>query len=123
MSDKDKPIDEVKWMKAPGNKKPKTPEEKLAEKLASSKKLLDALQPMFEEAEEKKFYFWTSHGNQWFSPEELREQHEAGCLLWGPNNWQLRCPKEKLVELQFEAKKWADETKHFHKRLQDEGYL
>ena len=122
MKSEDVPIQEVKWMKSPGNSKPKTSEEKLAEKIASSQKLLDALAPMFEEAEEKKLYFWTSHGNEWFSPKELRVQQAAGCLLWGPSNWQLRCPKERLVELQLETRKWADATQRFHKKLLDEGY-
>lgn len=66
--------------------------------------ILEQLEPLFKEAEEKKLWFYSRYQSMWFSPEELRDHHEHGTFIWGPRNWKLRDPEERLNELYEERK-------------------
>jgi hypothetical protein len=54
---------------------------------------------MFQEAEEKRLWFWSRYQDLWFSPAELRAQHQRGSFRWGHENWKLRDPTELLADL------------------------
>lgn len=62
--------------------------------------ILKDLQPMFAEAYEKGLWFYSTYQDMWFSPDELDEAQAEGRFIWGPSNWQLRHPNEKIQELE-----------------------
>jgi len=70
--------------------------------------VLDGLEPMFKEAEEKGLWFYCFYQAMWFSPTELREEQANGKFRWGAVNWKLRNPQDELKSLD---KKIDDEIK------------
>jgi hypothetical protein len=74
---------------------------------------------LFELADRDGLWFYCNYQDLWFSPNELREQHNKGSFLWGAVNWQLRNPDDKLLEL-LQSKKGAEsEIARFKERLSD----
>lgn len=65
--------------------------------------ILENLAPLFQKAEREGLWFYCSYQQLWFTPAELREQHKKGRFIWGPVNWQLRMPRERLEEAQRKA--------------------
>ncbi|TPG68639.1 hypothetical protein EEL31_08970 [Brevibacillus laterosporus] len=63
--------------------------------------ILASLQPLFDQAEKKGLWFYSSYHDIWLSPSKLRQEQENGNFLWGAVNWQLRDPLERVVELKF----------------------
>lgn len=63
-------------------------------------RILESLEPLFQEAEEKGLWFYTEYQSLWFSPKELRKQHEKGRFLLSPVSWRLRAPYVRLIELE-----------------------
>jgi len=61
--------------------------------------ILKELEPLFEKAEKEGKWFYCKYQGLWFSPQKLREQQEQGRFIWGSCNWELRDPREKLVEM------------------------
>lgn len=62
--------------------------------------IIESLKPMFDEAKEKNLWFYTEFdGGLWFSPVELKELQREGRFVWGPANFKLRDPIEKIYEL------------------------
>jgi hypothetical protein len=84
------------------------------------KEILEELEPLFAHAEREKLWFYCGHQDQWLSPGQLRALHKEGRFIWGPANWSLRDPEERVREaereLEFaarrlaEVKKWRSET-------------
>lgn len=70
-------------------------------------RILNMLEPLFQEAEEKGLVFRANYQGTVFTPAELRAQHEDGLFLWGPANWQLVDPRliienaERDIDLQI----------------------
>lgn len=58
----------------------------------------DTMNDLFEQAEERGYWFFTSYQSLWFAPAELREHRAAGRFYWGPTNWTLRNPSELVTE-------------------------
>lgn len=58
----------------------------------------DMLKPLISEAREKGLWLWCHYQDIWFSPSELEQQNANGKFLWGPVNWKLRDPTERLRE-------------------------
>jgi hypothetical protein len=56
------------------------------------------LQPLIQQARAEGKWLWTSYQDIWFSPDELDAQNANGKFLWGPVNWKLRDPGERLAE-------------------------
>lgn len=79
----------------------------------------ESLQEMFRKARERKLWFHSLYQDVWFSPDELDQMHEQGRFLWGPVNWKLRSPSEKLDELEREAERLLQRIKDFQKRMQE----
>lgn len=61
--------------------------------------ILKELEFMFEQAEDKGLWFYSRYQQLWFSPNELRENHNEDRYVWGAVNWMLRDPEERLEEL------------------------
>lgn len=76
-----------------------------------------SLAPLFREAREKKLWFFASHHQIWFSPEELAAQHAKGRFLWGAVNWRLRDPIEALRDLDRKVADAQAERDGFAARL------
>lgn len=57
------------------------------------------LAPLIEQARRERKWLFCSYQELWFSPDELAAQNRAGSFRWGPVNWQLRDPAERLTEL------------------------
>jgi hypothetical protein len=73
--------------------------------------IINSLKPLFKEAIKKKLWFYSNYQGFWISPKELKKQNDNGGFIWGPNNWQLRDPKEKTEELLMEIKDAKQELK------------
>lgn len=58
------------------------------------------MQPLFEKAIREGLWFYAVYQALWFSPEELETANNNGKYLWGPFNWQLRNPQQKMEELE-----------------------
>ena len=78
--------------------------------------ILAMLAPLFERAEREDLYFFTTAAEEeplWFTPEELRDQHQRDDFVWGPDNWQLRSPLERVAELQAVVTAAERDRDHF----------
>ncbi len=62
-----------------------------------------AMAPLFEEAERTGKWFWCNYQSLWFSPRQLRAENAKGSFRWGPVNWKLRNPQERLAEAKRRA--------------------
>lgn len=62
------------------------------------------LHDLIEQARAERKWLWCRYQDLWFSPDQLQEQNRNGKFLWGPVNWQLRDPAERIAE----AKRRAD---------------
>lgn len=65
--------------------------------------ILTLLEPLFERAEREGLWFYCSYQSLWFSPAQLRAAHKDGRFIWGPMNWQLRVPRERVEEAERRA--------------------
>ncbi len=61
-------------------------------------KIIESMMPLFNEAIEKKLWFYCSYQGLWFSPRQLFESMHKGSFCWGPPNWTLREPIEFIKE-------------------------
>lgn len=61
------------------------------------------LAPLIEQARAEGKWLWCNYQDIWFSPDELAKQNANGKFLWGPVNWKLRDPKERLTEAERRA--------------------
>lgn len=85
--------------------------------MTNREKILFDLEPLFEKAENEGLWFHCVYQDLWFSPEELRKEHEKGKFIWGAVNWQLRDPKEKLNELEAKKRGIEREIERFCNRM------
>lgn len=58
----------------------------------------DELRKLTAQARAEGKWLWCHYQDIWFSPDQLDEQNAVGKFIWGPVNWQLRDPKERLAE-------------------------
>lgn len=66
------------------------------------------LPELIDKAERNTLWLWCRYQDLWFSPAQLREANAQGRFRWGPVNWELRDPKERLAEADRRAKAAAD---------------
>ena len=83
--------------------------------------ILESLEPLFERAYKEHLWFYSFYQSMWFSPNELKEMHDAGRFVWGSVNWELRPPQEKLKSLEVDIKASIAGTKHFMTRMEKEN--
>lgn len=83
-------------------------------------KILEELEPLFKEAEEKGLWFWVNYQDLWFSPSELRRNHEMDRYVWGKINWVLRNPHEKILILENTIQQIQQEIRSVRQRIQNQ---
>jgi len=67
--------------------------------MSNGSDILKSLEPMFEKAEKEGLWFYCSYQDLWFKPQELKEKQSNGRFIWGSDNWELRHPFEKIIEI------------------------
>lgn len=60
--------------------------------------ILEELEFLIKEAEEKGWWLRSHYQQLEFSPRELRESNAQGRFIWGPVNWELIDPKTLLKD-------------------------
>lgn len=68
-----------------------------------------SLQPLFKKALSEDLWFNSVYQDMWFHPDELRKAQSEGRYIWGPENWKLRNPQERLDQL-YEEKRNIDKA-------------
>jgi len=91
--------------------------------MSKRKEILDSLEPMYKEAEEKGLWFHCSYQDLWFSPSELRKAQSKGRFIWGKKNWKLRTPEELIKNHEIASKNHNKEIKLIRKRINGEKEL
>mgnify|MGYP001569389035 CR=1 FL=1 len=56
------------------------------------------MESLLVEAEHKNLWLHCAYQDLWFSPEQLRRHQAEGRFRWGPVNWRLRQPHERLQQ-------------------------
>jgi hypothetical protein len=56
------------------------------------------LKELIEQARKEGKWLWCHYQDLWFSPDQLEAENAAGKFRWGPVNWKLRDPQERLSE-------------------------
>lgn len=79
----------------------------------------DALDAMFTRARAEGLWFFHGglSGPLWFSPDELQTVQEKGSFIWGPENWRLRSPLERICEIDEKIQELQRERDHFVKGM------
>ena len=75
------------------------------------------MKKMIAEAKRHKLWLFASYQSLWFSPEQLESAQANGRFQWGPVNWKLRDPQERLEELVMEADQAIQRVSDFQKVL------
>lgn len=63
----------------------------------------EAMQELINKAEREGKWLHCYYQDLWFSPADLRKQQAAGSFRWGPVNWTLRDPAERVTQAKKEA--------------------
>ncbi|MDR3585243.1 MAG: hypothetical protein P4L59_07970 [Desulfosporosinus sp.] len=82
-----------------------------------TKLVLNSLKPLFETAEKEGLWFHQIYQDMWFSPKELRKYHAIRKYVWGPANWALISPYEKLRDLEKKRANIDISIKEFRTRI------
>jgi hypothetical protein len=59
----------------------------------------ELLKPLIAEAKATDRWLHCHYQDLWFSPEQLEAANAQGRFLWGPVNWTLRDPQERVAIL------------------------
>ncbi len=81
------------------------------------KKLIETYLPLFEKAEKENLWFYSAYHDVWFSPAELRTEHENGKFLWSLKRWELKDSQTQLDNLEGTAELAQKNYDKFKKRL------
>lgn len=65
--------------------------------------MMDELNALIDKAEAEGKWLWCHYQDLWFSPAQLREENRNGKFRWGPVNWKLRDPQERIAEARNRA--------------------
>jgi len=76
-----------------------------------------SLVPLIAEARATKKWLWCNYQDMWFSPSELEKANAEGRFLWGPINWRLRDPQERVLELERAVSGAQAQLERFKKAL------
>jgi len=79
--------------------------------------ILRRLEPLFEKAKNDKLWFYCSYQSLWFSPAELRREHENGKFIWGAENWKLRDPQERIAQYSQQKVDLENRAQEFAERV------
>lgn len=70
----------------------------------------ESLEPLFARAERDGLWFYSCYQGIWLTPEALRAEQQNGRLRWGGANWELRDPKERVLEARRAADVACDQA-------------
>lgn len=62
-------------------------------------------------------WLWCHYQDLWFHPDALEKQQANGRFRWGPVNWKLRDPKERLQEAQARRDVAEDEVARIEREI------
>ena len=79
--------------------------------------ICESMAPLFEKAEKEGLWFRSPYQDLWFSPAELKAHQAKGNFCWGPVNWELRDPAERLAGLVMRANASRAEVDLFIDRM------
>jgi hypothetical protein len=68
-------------------------------------------------ARQFKLWFHSGYQDLWFSPDEMQAEWDAGRFIWGPQNWTLEFPEERLARLSRAAEGAQQAVEDFKERL------
>lgn len=84
--------------------------------MSTLKPEMDAL---FAEAEARGLWFWSRYQDLWFSPKQLRAAQAEGRFRWGPVNWELHHPSERLNRALERARAAEADVERIRKEIAD----
>lgn len=76
-----------------------------------------AMDALFDKARREGLWFHCAYQDLWFSPADLEAQQERGCFRWGPVNWTLRDPQERVDDLRRKATRLIADAERVEKRI------
>ncbi len=79
--------------------------------------LLRSLAPLFKKAEDHGLWFHSRYQDLWFSPSELRHEHENDRLLFSAENWQLKNPQLQIDYLESKVRSAEKDLENFKRRV------
>jgi phage host-nuclease inhibitor protein Gam len=88
--------------------------------MSEREEILESLEPLFEQAEKEKLWFYCSYQDMWFSPRELKDMQKAGRFVWGAVNWTLRDPLNKVKEIEVKIENLRNAKDNFIKKIEEE---
>lgn len=75
---------------------------------------------LLAEAKQSRKWLWNRLYDLWFSPNELIAAQADGKFCWGPSNWQLRDPRERIRELEENVRSARNELNEFTRRYMNQ---
>ena len=84
-------------------------------------KIMVELESLCKQAEDNKQWLYNSYTDIWLSPNELRQNNREDSFLWGPPNWELRNPYEKLNEYAAQIRNIEGAKLAFNERIKNSG--
>lgn len=75
------------------------------------------LQHLYDDAKASGRWFWCRYQDMWFTPDELKQANAEGRFRWGPVNWRLRDPNERLEEIDKEIQCLQEQRELFKQRI------
>lgn len=61
-------------------------------------------------------WLWCRYQDLWFKPNELAEAQANGKFRWGPVNWEMRDPQERIKSLEEDVKRAKSTLENFKAR-------
>lgn len=89
--------------------------------MATKEEILALLEPLLQQAEKEKKWLFCRYQLLWFSPAELRAALKENRFVWGPVNWELHDPQERLHELELAVSRAECSVRKFKNRLAQTG--
>ena len=75
------------------------------------------LQDLIDQARREGKWLWCHYQDLWFSPAQLEKENAEGRFRWGPVNWKLRDPIERLGEAERRVSEAMDERNRIAKEI------
>jgi hypothetical protein len=79
--------------------------------------IIELMKPMIAEARAKGFWLCSTYQRLWFSPDQLELVMSAGKFCWGPANWQILNPIDRLKEFDILISEGEKAREEFKKNI------
>lgn len=84
--------------------------------------IMDGLKPLFEKAEKKNLWFYSTYQDAWYTPKELRKCYERITALQKAVDWELRDPRCELTNRYNKVKGAQLDLDNWKQKLKDGGF-